>query len=265
MNKINLNLNFKRPIVFFDIESTGLNVNSDRIVSISLIKIHQDGTIEAKSALLNPQIPIPKEATSIHGIKDEDVANCPTFKEISKSLYNFLKGCDLAGYNITSFDNLILFEEFLRSDIEFPDDDVKFIDVFNIFRKMEQRNLSAAYKFYCGKELLGAHSSDSDVIACLEVFAAQLNRYEELKNKTIDEISQFSKMDNRVDLAGRIVLNENGEYVYNFGKFKNTRIIDNISYAEWMLNSDFPTNTKIVLKKILSKLKSDNPEDSLVF
>jgi DNA polymerase-3 subunit epsilon len=263
MTKINLNLNFKRPIVFFDIEATGLNVNYDRIVSISVIKIHSDGTMEAKSALLNPQIPISKEATSVHGIKDEDVVNCPTFKQISKSLYNFLKGCDLAGYNNSNFDNLILFEEFLRSEIEFPDEDVKFIDVFNIFRKMEQRNLSAAYKFYCGKELVEAHSSNSDTIATLEVFAAQLNRYEELKNKTFDEISEFSKMDNRVDLAGKIALNENGEYVYNFGKYKNTRIIDNISYAEWMLNSDFPTNTKTILNKILSELKSDNPDDSL--
>lgn len=260
MYKAILNMKFERPIVFFDCETTGLNVAKDRIVSISVLRVNPDGSTEGKSAIVNPEMPIPKEASDVHGITDDVVVGKPTFKQISKSLHTFMKDCDIAGYNNNQFDNVILCEEFSRVGLDFPEGVVRSIDVCAIFKKLEQRTLSAAYKFYCGKELDDAHTSTADTIATAEVFAAQLNKYDELKAKTIDEIADFCKVDNRVDLAGRIIMNEQGEYLFNFGKNRNQKVLENRSYAEWMLSSDFSGNTKAVLRKILSdNTNSDNP------
>lgn len=261
MAKSKLKIKLERPIVFFDLETTGLNVVTDRIVSISVYKILPDGQTEGKSAVVNPTIPIPKGASDVHGITDEMVKDKPTFKQIAKSLSDFMKGCDIGGYNNNSYDNIILLEEFLRCGIDFPSGDVVSVDVCSMFKKLEQRTLSAAYKFYCGKDLEDAHSSTTDTLATFEVFTEMIKKYDELKGKSIQEISDFCKTDNRVDLAGKVV-KVNGEYLYNFGKHRNQRILDNPSYAEWMLSQDFSSSTKTVLKQILSEggvLKSDNP------
>jgi len=255
-----LNLKFERPIVFFDLETTGLNVAKDRIVSITVLKVMPDGSTEGKSAIINPEIKIPKEASDVHGITNEMVEGKPTFKQISKSLHVFMKDCDIAGYNNNVFDNVMLCEEFSRVGLNFPEGFVRSIDVCAIFKKMEQRTLAAAYKFYVNKDLDDAHTSTADTIATLEILAAQLNKYDELKGKTIDEISDFCKTDNRVDLAGKIIKNEQGEYLFNFGKHKNEKISDNKKYAEWMLTQDFSCNTKAVIKDVLSKIENhDNP------
>lgn len=248
-----MKLKLKRPIVFFDLETTGVNVVTDRIVSISILKICTDGSREGKSSLVNPDMPIPKTSSDIHGITDEMVANKPKFKNISKSLFEFIKECDIAGYNNNTFDNIILSEEFRRVGIDFPDGDIKSIDVCAIFKKMEQRTLIAAYKFYCNKDLEDAHSSSADTMATYEVFLKQLEVYNELQGMTIDELDKFCKVDNSVDMAARIIADENGEYLFNFGKHKGLKISDNLDYAEWMLGQDFPSNTKYFLKKILEK------------
>jgi DNA polymerase-3 subunit epsilon len=259
--KSKLKIKLARPIVFFDLETTGLNVATDRIVSISCYKILPDGQTEGKSAIVNPTIPIPKEASDVHGITNEMVKDKPLFKQIAKSLADFMKGCDIAGFNNNSYDNVLLCEEFGRCGIDFPSGDTMSVDVCTIFKKMEQRTLSAAYKYYCGKNLEDAHSSIADTLASFEVFVEQVKKYDELKGKSIQEIAEFCKTDNRVDLAGRIV-KVNGEYLYNFGKHKNQKVLDNPSYAEWMISQDFPSNTKAVLKQILTDagvLKNDNP------
>lgn len=253
MKKINFKLD--RPILFFDLETTGLNLANAKIVSLSVLKVFPDGQTEGKSAIVNPEIPIPKEASDVHGITDDIVVGKPSFQKIAKSLHSFMEGCDIGGYNSTNYDVPILCEEFMRVGIEFPNEDVKLIDVCTIFKKMEQRTLTAAYKFYCGKELEDAHTSDADTKATFEVFMSQLEKYEELKGKTIQEIADFCKTDNRVDLAGKVVKNENGDYLYNFGKHNGQKIIDNPSYAQWMLENDFSGNTKSVLRKVLQDYK----------
>ncbi len=264
MKKQKLKLKLERPLVFFDLESTGLNTSSDKIVSLSFFKIYPDGKTEGKNAILNPEMEIPEAASSIHGITNSIIQEkkCPTFKQIAKSLYAFIKDCDIIGFNNGYFDTPMLCEEFNRVGIDFPTGDVKMIDVCTIFKKMEQRTLAAAYKFYCNKDLENAHTSDADTLATYEVFIEQLERYDELKGKSLEELAEFCKFDNRVDLAGKIVKNENGEYLYNFGKHKNQKVIDNPSYAQWMLSSDFTSNTKTVLNKILIELglmKEENP------
>lgn len=252
-----MNLKLERPIAFFDVETTGVNVVSDRIVTISVLKVHPNGKKDGKTAIINPEIPIPTKASEIHGITDEMVLDKPKFKQIAKSLFDFMANCDIGGYNNNNFDNIILSEEFRRAGIDFPQGEIRSIDACAIFKKMEQRTLEAAYKYYCGKELEDAHTSHADTQATYEVFIKQLERYSELHGMNIDELSKFCQTDNRADMAGKVIIDENGDYLYNFGKHKGQKVIENPDYADWMLNSDFPSNTKVVLRKILEKLNKN--------
>lgn len=251
-----MQLNLKRPIVFLDLETTGVNVGTDRIVEIALLKVFPNGNRDSKVMRINPTIPIPEEAARVHGIHDEDVRNCPTFADAAKDIHAFLGGSDLAGYNSNKFDIPLLIEEFTRTGIHFELSDRKLIDVQNIFHKMEQRTLAAAYKFYCDKDLLNAHSAEADTTATYEVMLAQLQKYDALKND-VDFLSQFSSITKNVDLAGRIVFNDKGEEVFNFGKYKG-RLVKEIfktepSYYDWMMKGDFATNTKNVITQLRLK------------
>lgn len=255
-----MELNLKNPIVFFDLETTGVNVTHDRIVEISFLKVYPNGKEEIKSRRINPEMPIPPQATAIHGITDEDVKDCPTFKQIAKSLADQLEGCDLAGFNSSRFDVPLLAEEFLRAGVEFDVSRRKFIDVQIIFHKKEQRTLEAAYDFYCHKKLENAHSAEADTRATYEVLKAQLDRYPDLKNDMAALSQEYSSFNNNVDFAGRIVLDEKGVEVFNFGKHRGKAVSevfrDEPSYYDWMMNGDFPLNTKQVLTKI--RLKAFN-------
>ena len=247
-----MQLNLKNPLVFFDLETTGTNVATDRIVEISYLKVMPNGEERSKTYRVNPEMHIPESASEVHGIKDEDVADCPTFREIGKLIAEELKGCDLAGYNSNRFDIPLLAEEFLRADINLDLSKRKFIDVMVIYQKMEQRTLSAAYKFYCNKDLENAHSADADTRATYEVLKAQLDYYPQLEN----DVEALSKMvhNKNADFAGRIVFNEKGEEVFNFGKYKGQLVAEvlrrDTGYYGWIMNSDFTLNTKQVLTHI---------------
>jgi DNA polymerase-3 subunit epsilon len=265
-----MQLNLTKPIAFFDLETTGVNVASDRIVEISILKVMPDGTKETKTKKINPTIPIPLQSSLIHGIYDKDVADEPTFKAIAKSLADFLKDCDLAGYNSNKFDIPILVEEFLRAEIDFDLKNRRFVDVQNIFHQMEQRTLKAAYKFYCGKDIINAHSAQADIEATYEVFLAQLKKYEgvEFEDKKgnistpvkndINALHEFTNINKNADLAGRIIFNENGVEVFNFGKHTGKPVEQVLreepSYYAWMMNGDFPLYTKKVLTDIKLRL-----------
>lgn len=248
-----MELNVKNPLVFFDLETTGIDMVNDRIVEICILKVFPDGRTEVKTRRVNPTIPIPAQATAIHGITNEDVKDCPTFKEIAKSLVQLIEGCDFAGYNSNKFDLPLLAEEFIRAGIDFDLKKRKFIDVQTIFHKMEQRTLVAAYKFYCDKDLDNAHSAEADTVATYEVLKAQLDRYPELKND-IDFLSDFSAKTRNVDFAGRIVLNDKDVEVFNFGKHRGRPVVEVLEnepgYYAWMMNGDFPLYTKNVLTRI---------------
>lgn len=248
-----MQLFLKNPLVFLDLETTGINVNSDRIVEMSYLKVYPNGKEETKTYRVNPGMPIPKEASDIHHITDEDVANCPTFRQIGQSIANDIEGCDLAGFNSNRFDIPMLAEEFLRNDIDIDLSKRKFIDVQVIFHKMEQRTLSAAYKFYCGMELEGAHGAEADTKATYEVLKSQLDRYSELKNE-VDFLSAFSTFNKNVDFAGKMVYNDKGVEVFNFGKYKDIPVEDVLKkdsgYFGWMMQGDFSLNTKNVLTRI---------------
>ena len=190
-----MKLSLKNPIVFFDLETTGLNVASDRIVEIAILKVHVDGREESKSYRVNPEMPIPKQSSEIHGIYDEDIKDCPTFKELAKEVAKFFEGCDIAGFNSNKFDVPVLAEEFIRAEVDFDMKKRKFVDVQTIFHKMEKRTLSAAYKFYCDKDLENAHAAEADTLATYEVLKAQLDRYPDLKND-IDYLNDFSSFNN---------------------------------------------------------------------
>ena len=252
-----MDLILKRPIAFIDLETTGVNVAADRIVEISVLKISPNGKEEWMSSRVNPEMPIPPKSTSIHGIRDEDVAECPAFREIAKKLAVFLEGCDLAGYNAIKFDIPVLAEEFLRTNIDFNFRKRRYVDVQVIFHKKEQRTLAAAYQFYCKKELVGAHGSKADTAATYEVLKSQLEKYRDLEND-IEKLADYSSYNNIVDFAGRIVLNENGVEIFNFGKHKGKTVEqvfrEEPSYYAWMMNGDFPLYTKKVLTEI--KLRS---------
>ncbi|MDR2389839.1 MAG: 3'-5' exonuclease [Tannerellaceae bacterium] len=254
-----MQLNLKNPLIFFDLETTGVNLAKDRIIEISFIKVHPNGKEELKTRRINPGMPIPPESTAIHGITDEEVKNCPTFKEIAKSLAAQIEGCDLAGFNSNRFDIPMLAEEFLRADVDIDLNRRKFVDVQTIFHKMEQRTLVAAYKFYCGKDLEKAHTAEADTQATYEVLKAQLDRYPELQND-INYLSQYSSFNNNVDFAGRIIYNEKKEEMINFGKYKGqlvTEVLKNDpSYYAWIMNGDFTLNTKKVFTEI--KLRGFN-------
>ncbi len=249
-----MDLKLKNPLVFFDLETTGINITKDRIIEISLLKVFPNGKEEMKTRKINPEMPIPPESTAIHGITDDDVKDCPTFKQIAKSLSDLIEGCDMAGFNSSRFDVPMLAEEFLRAGVDFNTDKRKFVDVQIIFHKKEQRTLEAAYSFYCNKKLDNAHSAEADVIATYEVLKSQLDRYPDLEN-SVDSLSQeYSSFNNNVDLAGRIILNDAGIEVFNFGKHKGKSVIEVLnkepSYYAWMMDGDFPLNTKQVLTKI---------------
>ncbi|MGM9774653.1 MAG: exonuclease domain-containing protein [Candidatus Egerieousia sp.] len=255
-----MKLNLKRPIVFFDIESTGLDVAKDRIVEISAVKVFPDGHNEVKTRRVNPNMEIPAEATAIHHITNEDVANEPEFKQIAKSLAQWMEGCDFAGYNFLKFDIPLLEEEFLRCNIQFDFGKKRLIDVQNIFHKMEQRNLIAAYKFYCKKDLLQAHSAEADTMATYEVLEAQLDKYADTLENDVQKLADFSSRSKFVDYAGRIVYNDKNQAVFNFGKHKGRLVTEVLksepSYYSWILNGDFTLNTKRVLTDI--KLHPEN-------
>ncbi len=248
-----MKLNLKKPIAFFDLETTGVDVSKDRIVEIAILKVNPNQSTETKTMRINPEIPIPKEASKIHGITDDDVKDAPTFKQVAKEIAKFIEGCDLAGYNSNQFDIPLLAEEFLRANVDFNIKNRRFVDVQVIFHKMEQRTLSAAYKFYCKKDLEGAHGAAADTMATYEVLQAQLDKYENLKND-IEELSKISYHRKSADLLGRIVYNSKGEEIFNFGKHKGKTVKEVLEkepgYYAWMMNADFPLYTKKVLTEI---------------
>jgi DNA polymerase-3 subunit epsilon len=256
-----MKLNLQNPLIFFDLETTGVDVAKDRIVELCYIKVFPNGNEESKSMRINPGMPIPSRASEVHGIYDADVADCPTFKEIAPELFQTFQGCDLAGFNSNKFDIPLLCEEFLRQGMDFDVSRRKCIDVQNIYHKLERRTLVAAYKYYCEKELENAHSALADTRATLEVLEAQLDRYpSDLKND-VGFLAEYSKMNNNVDFAGRIIRNEQGVEVFNFGKHKGKPVVDVLlrldpSYYAWMMQGDFAQNTKQVLTKLYLASKS---------
>ena len=256
-----MKLNLKNPIVFFDLETTGTNIVSDRIVEIAYHKVSPNGKEETKSMRINPGMPIPPGATAVHHITDADVADCPTFKEVAKEIVKDIEGCDLAGYNSNRFDIPLLAEELLRADVDVDLSKRKFVDVQVIFHKMEARTLAAALKFYCDKDLTDAHEAQADTLATYEVLKAQLDRYPDLQND-IDFLSKFTTQNNNVDFSGKFIYNDKGEEVFNFGKYKGQKVEDvlktDTGYYGWMLNGDFSLHTKKVLTNI--KLRSFNKQ-----
>jgi DNA polymerase-3 subunit epsilon len=252
-----MKLKLENPIVVFDLETTGLNLTTDRIVEISVIKVHPDGNEEHKTRRINPGIPIPAEVSAIHGITNEDVKDCPGFKEIAKSLAAFIEGCDMAGYNLIKFDIPLLAEEFLRAGVSVNFRKVRIIDVQNIFHKMEQRTLVAAYKFYCNRTLDNAHSADADTKATYEILQSQLDHYPELEND-VKFLSEFSVNIQNFDYANRIVADKDNDPVFNFGKYKGRKVREILiiepAYYSWIMNGEFPMDTKQILTEIRSKM-----------
>lgn len=253
-----MKLKLKNPIIFFDLETTGTSITNDRIVEISYHKVYPNGREDTKTILINPEIPIPAEATAIHHITNEDVAKCPTFKMVAKEIARDIEGCDLAGYNSNRFDIPLLAEELLRAEVDIDLSKRKFVDVQVVFHKMEQRTLAAAYKFYCNRELEDAHSAEADTIATYEVLQAQLDRYPELEN-SIEFLSKFTTQNNNVDFAGRMIYNDKGEEVFNFGKYKGQLVEDilrkDIGYYGWLIGNDFPLHTKKMLTNIKLRMR----------
>lgn len=253
-----MKLNLERPIVFFDLETTGTNISSDRIVEISVVKVMPDGEEIVKTKRINPGIPIPAEATAVHHITDEDVRDCPTFSQYAKSLKAFFEGCDLCGFNSNRFDLPMLAEELLRAgvDVGFLKD-CRYIDVQTIYHKKEERTLSAAYRFYCNKELEAAHSAEADTLATYEVLRSQLDKYADLEND-VNFLSEFSSRGKTADFAGRIAYDEEGMEVFAFGNHKGERVADvfkrDPSYYSWMMNRDFTQYTKKILEDIYTQI-----------
>ena len=253
-----MNLKLHKPLCIFDLETTGTNIGKDRIVEICILKVNPDTSRESKTWLINPEMPIPVEASAVHGIYDKDVENAPTFKEAAPKIMEMLSGADLGGFNSNRFDVPLLAEELLRAGIDFDLSKFKLIDAQVIFHKMEPRNLTAAYKFYCGKDLEGAHSAEADTLATFEVIDAQVGKYEELP-KDINGLSEFSFHNKFADLAGFIAFNENKEEIFTFGKYKGQRVKEvfqkDIGYFGWIQNADFPLYTKKILTAIQLRSK----------
>lgn len=249
-----MKLNLKNPLVFFDLETTGTNISSDRIVEICYLKVYPNSNEESKTLRINPEMHIPEDSSAIHGIYDEDVKDCPTFKDVAKKIAADIEGCDLAGFNSNRFDIPVLAEEFLRAGVDIDMMKRKFVDVQVIYHKLEQRTLSAAYKFYCGKNLEDAHTAEADTRATYEVLKAQIDHYPDVLQNDIAFLSEYSCYNKFVDFAGRIVYNEKGEEVFNFGKHKGVTVKEVLqkepSYYTWIMNGDFTLNTKNVLTKI---------------
>lgn len=248
-----MELNITKPVVFFDLETTGTSVTNDRIVEISYLKVFPDGREISKTSRVNPGMPIPPQATSVHHISDEDIKDCPTFPQIAREIANVFEGSDIAGFNSNRFDIPMLAEEFLRAGVDFDFSKHRFIDVQVIFHKMEQRTLTAAYKFYCGKDLDDAHSAAGDTRATFEVLKAQLDRYDNLQND-VKWLSDYTSFTRNVDFSGHFIYDDNGKEIINFGKYKGRSLAEVIkrdpSYYDWIMKSDFPLNTKQVLTKI---------------
>ena len=265
-----MNLHLTKPLVFFDIESTGLMIGTDKIVEICMMKVLQDNSTVTKTLRINPEMHIPEQISEIHGIYDKDVADKPTFKEVAEEIREFIRGCDLAGYNMQKFDVPLLMEEFLRIDMDIDMRNTRLVDVQNIFHRMEQRTLKAAYKFYCGESLENAHSAEADTIATYKVLLAQLEKYE--NTVVVDEndvettpivnnvaaLSAFSTSDRNVDYAGHIVFDKNDVEVFNFGKHKGvsleTVFAREPNYYDWMMKADFPLYTKKIISNIRMRM-----------
>lgn len=249
-----MKLNLKKPIIFFDLETTGINVSTDRIVEICYIKVMPNGNETSKNMRINPGMHIPEEASSVHGITDEDVKDCPTFKQVAREIANDFEGCDIAGFNSNRFDVPMLAEEFLRAQINIDLSKHNAIDVQVIYHKLEQRTLSAAYKFYCGGELVDAHSALADTRATYEILMAQLDKYPDILHNDVEFLSQYSSFTRNVDYAGRMVYDDNGKEIFNFGRYKGIPVDDVLlrdpGYYGWMMNGDFPLNTKQKLTEI---------------
>jgi len=249
-------LQLARPIAFFDLETTGVNLSTDRIIEVAIIKILPDGTRQVKRKLLNPGIPIPPETTAIHGITDEMVKDAPSFKQCGNELKQFIENCDMGGYNSNRFDIPILMEEFLRAGMEVDLSNCRMVDVQHIFYKMEPRTLTAAYKYYCDKELVDAHSAEADVNATIDVFLSQIKRYPQMGD-TLDSILAIIGEDKVVDYARRFIFDEKGVEVFNFGKHKGRPVVDVLKsepqYYDWMMRGDFPLHTKQKLTEILNR------------
>ena len=253
-----MNLKLKRPLVFFDLETTGVNIGTDRIVEISILKVHPNGNKESYTWLVNPEIEIPAEAIAVHGITNEKGVTEPTFKELAAKVSDLIADCDLAGFNSNRFDIPLLAEELMRAGIDFDMDNRKAVDVQVIYHKKEKRNLSAGYQLYCGKELEGAHSAEADTLATYEILNAQVEKYEDLEN-TVDALSEYSSHSKRADFAGFILFNDNKQEIFSFGKYKGRLVEDvlkeNPGYNSWIQNADFPLYTKNVLQKISDRLR----------
>lgn len=250
-----MKLKLSRPICVFDLETTGTNTARDRIVEIALMKLHPDGSCEEKHRYINPQMPIPAEASRVHGITDEKVKDAPTFRQISKGLLAFISGCDFMGYNCLRFDVPMLIEEFYRAGLPHPFAEAKVVDAFRIFCKREERSLVAALKFYCGEELENAHTALADTQATLKVLLGQLSRYPDLCND-VEGLSDYCQEGDMADY-NRKIIQKDGDYLYNFGKHKGKRVLDELGYAQWMLNGDFPEDTKATLRKIVVEVKNE--------
>ncbi len=251
-----MKLELKRPIVIFDLETTGVDVSNDRIVEMSMVKLMPDGERITKTRRINPGMPIPAEATAVHGISDEDVKDCPKFAQIANSLLEFVVDCDFGGFNSNRFDVPLLVEEFLRAGVDVNFSDRNFVDVQNIFHKKEQRTLVAAYKFYCGGDLTDAHSAEADTLATVDVLLAQLERYDDLPT-TVEGLEEFGSYNKAVDFAGRIVLNEEGVEVFGFGKHKGVSVVEVFkrepSYNDWIQRGDFTKYTKKIAADLYEK------------
>ncbi|WP_346320054.1 3'-5' exonuclease [Chitinophaga sp. YIM B06452] len=250
-------LQLTRPLAVIDLETTGTNVATDRIIEIAVIKVMPDRSVQNKVKRINPGMPIPAGSTAIHGISDDDVKDAPTFKQVANEFRQFLEHCDIAGYNSNRFDIPMLVEEFLRAGLTFDVDHRRFIDVQKIFHLMEKRTLSAAYKFYCDKDLTNAHSAEADALATFEILEAQLVRYESQLKADVDALAAFTKEDEYVDFARRIVM-QNGVEMFNFGKYKGRAVRDVLKaepqYYDWMMKADFPLNTKQKLTEIYTSM-----------
>lgn len=254
-----MKLNLKNPIVFFDLETTGVNIAKDRIIEIAYIKVMPNGDEASKKMRINPEMPIPAASTAVHHITDDDVAQSPTFKQVAQALANDIEGCDLAGYNSNNFDIPLLAEEFLRAGVEIDLRKRKFIDVQVVFHKMEKRTLEAAYQFYCNQTMVGAHSADADTRATYEILMAQLDRYPTLEND-MEALAKFTSYNSNVDFAGRIIYNNDGVEVFNFGKYKGVPVEDvfkrDMGYYSWLMNGDFALHTKKIFTEIKLRMRN---------
>ncbi|WP_438973270.1 exonuclease domain-containing protein [Polaribacter sp.] len=258
-----MNLNLTKPIVFFDLETTGVNIATDRIVEISILKVFPNGNKESKTWLVNPEIEIPRGATEVHGITNEKVVTEPTFKELAPNVNDIISGCDLAGFNSNRFDIPLLAEELMRAGYDFDMQNREAIDVQVIFHKKEQRTLGAGYQFYCGKELEGAHGAEADTNATYEILLAQVDKYDDIGN-TVAALSAYSTHGKRADFAGFILMNDEDEEIFSFGKYKGRTVtevlLENPGYFNWIQNADFPLYTKKVLKQIKEKMSAPKEE-----